>query len=305
MRQKLGASFFFWPMQSLLPKHTSKSLLGFPLEVLLGFSWPVVLLQHWDALFPLHCTEMSSLDFPFASWLSAPALHLLMCLVPPHCVQLLLSFHALLSCCRKPRCPFPSTPGALPIVSALCHLDPTSLPSSPHCSSPLLALGSCMGCCAAEAGDSVCTDSQVAGWFPVLPLYPTFPNLNAMLAFTSSFHFPPALVFVAALKLKQSACRPTSTLWLGSERKHKAQDPQEQHWKACFCLDHLPEQIFWTALKFWKTSFSLKAFLMVIGWELIWKCPKVEPFGLLLLSQRGHQRQLLFFNLYKMFPAHN
>lgn len=131
--------------------------------------------------------------------------------MPPHCVQLLLSFHALLSCCRKPRCPSLSSPGsgrALPIVSALCHLDPTSLLTSSHCTTPLLALGSCVGCCAAEADDCLRTDSQVAGWFPILPLYPTFPNLNAMFALTSSFHFPPALVFVALLKLKQKAADP-------------------------------------------------------------------------------------------------
>lgn len=212
---------------------------------------------------------MSPLDLPLASWFSAPDLYLLMCLVPPHCVQLLLSFHALPSCCRKPRCPSPSPAGsgrALPIISAQDPFDPPSLPTSSHCTTPLLALGSCMGCCAAKAGASLCTDSQVAGWFPILPLYPTFPNLNAMFAFTSSFHFPPALVFVALLRLKQSAAYPLK-LWLGSEWKGKAQDPKNIIGKLVFVWITYQDSLL-NCIKVLKNEFPFKSLAFSCGYRL-------------------------------------
>lgn len=65
-----------------------------------------------------------------------------------------------------------------------------------------------MGCRTDKASGSLCTHMQVSGWFPILPLNPSFSSLNATFAFTSSFHFPPALIFVVLLKLKQRPADP-------------------------------------------------------------------------------------------------
>lgn len=94
-------------MQSLLLQCTS-----FPLEVLMGFCLTCCFIT------TLRCTFPSPLntDVPFGS----SPFFMVKCSWPPladvfgasHCVQFLLPFHALLSCCRKPRCPSLSSPGS-------------------------------------------------------------------------------------------------------------------------------------------------------------------------------------------------